>query len=85
MSTKNTSLNPNNISNMTKHVVFRPVEQDKVMVDYSLRSAGNSNMRYLAGILQPAVTSGSLGEVDLETNDFRFVPVSGKLFSDIND
>ena len=57
----------------------RPQDVDSVMVDYSLQSIGNSDTRYLAGVMQPAITSKSIAGVELASNDVSFIPISGRL------
>ena len=47
------------------------------MVDYSLQSTGNSDAKYLAEVLQPAIKSGKIGGVNLTSNDVYFVAISG--------
>ncbi|CAB3979063.1 basement membrane-specific heparan sulfate proteoglycan core, partial, partial [Paramuricea clavata] len=56
----------------------RPLDVDSVMVDYSFQSIGNSDTRYLAGVMQPAITSGNIAGVQLDSNDVSFIPISGK-------
>ncbi|XP_028393916.1 basement membrane-specific heparan sulfate proteoglycan core protein-like isoform X2 [Dendronephthya gigantea] len=57
---------------------YRPLDEDSIMVDYSLQSIGNSDTRYLAGVMQPAITSGNIAGVPLASNDVSFVQLSGK-------
>jgi hypothetical protein len=59
----------------------RPLDEDSVVIDYSLQSIGNSDTRYLAGVMQPAITSGSIAGASLATNDVSFIPMSGKFAS----
>jgi hypothetical protein len=59
----------------------RPLDEDSVVIDYLLQSIGNSNTRYLAGVMQPAITSGSIAGASLATNDVSFIPMSGKFAS----
>ena len=56
----------------------RPLNVDSVMVDYSLQSIGNSDTRYLAGVMQPAITSKNIAGVQLTSNDVSFIPISGR-------
>ena len=56
---------------------YRPQDVRSTMVDYSLQSIGNSNTEYLAGVMQPAITSGRIGGVKLASNDVSFIPISG--------
>ena len=58
---------------------YRPQDVDSVMVDYSLQSIGNSDTRYLAGVMQPAITSKNIAGVELASNDVSFIPISGRL------
>ena len=57
--------------------INRPADGDTIMVDYSLQSTGNSDAKYLAGVLQPAIKSGKIGGVNLTSNDVYFVAISG--------
>ncbi|XP_046850939.1 basement membrane-specific heparan sulfate proteoglycan core protein-like [Xenia sp. Carnegie-2017] len=56
----------------------RPINADSIIVDYSLQSIGNSDTRYLAGVIRPSITSGSIAGVDLASRDVSFIPISGK-------
>ena len=55
----------------------KPLDMDSVVIDYSLQSIGNSDMRYLAGVMQPAITSGNIAGASLASNDVSFIPISG--------
>jgi hypothetical protein len=61
----------------------RPLDVDSVMVDYSFQSIGNSDTRYLAGVMQPAITSGNIAGVQLDSNDVSFIPISGRSYHTI--
>ena len=59
--------------------MLRPINADSIIVDYSLQSIGNSDTRYLAGVIRPSITSGSIAGVDLASRDVSFIPISGIL------